>query len=497
MKSYDSSTISQEFLHNLEMWNEQNEYKKIIDAIESLPDSQKTPDLISRMARAYNNLAGPEDRELLKKAVELLDSVEEELAEDHNWNYRKGYALYYLDQELRARYYFEKALELRPGDEDTQEMIRECSRALTLPNSMKPFRVRTEEGWQSFLEGEGRLREMMDGKRQEEVVELCHQLLAPAFQELYFEMGYNGSKYELILSAEGNRARLFKLEYFKNHAPEEIFEKWNIHVGRQPSSGFELRMYGTGISTSDALVWVEDLEDKQVGLTIYCEKLTPLLNENENQAYSLMAILLDQAIGEIGAIRYAGYLELVSRPQEGSAIRLDELGAYIVEKTDPERQNRPISAGELCQWYTAYQHEPSKEKDWGLRDDVFAGSTCCVPIVGSYYRGDDTVMEDFHMDGAVPGFFYYPLEGIPRDLILDLRDLIEQGIKREAGDSVTFLGGATGTVYGYLDFIAWDLSEVLDAAVKVFRREQVREAYFHSFRRAVGSVCLKREEEMV
>ncbi len=494
MKSLDNN-ISQELLHNLETWHQEDEYQKIIDAIEALPDSEQTPDLVSQLARAYNNLAGPEDRHLLKKAVELLDSVEEELAEDHNWNFRKGYALYYLDRELSARHYFEKALELRPGDQDTQELIRNCSRVLTLPNSMKPFRKRTEEGWQSFLEGEARLREMIDAKQQEEVVELCHQLLEPAFQELYFEMGYNGSKYELILSAEGDRARLFKLVYFKNHAPEEIFENWNIHVGRQPSQGFELCMYDQSISTSDALVWVEALEDKQVGLTIYCEKLTSLLEENENQAYSLMAILLDQAIGEIGAIRYVGYLELVSRPQEGENICLDELDSYIGKEIDPERQNRPITADELCQWYTAYQQEPSKEEDWELRDDVFAGSTCCVPLVGRFLRGEDTVMEDFHMDGAVPGFFYYPLEGIPRDQILDLRDLIEQGIEREAGDAVTFLGGATGTVYGYLDFIGWDLSEVLDAAVKIFRGEQVEEAFFHTFRRNVGSVCLKRGEQ--
>ena len=59
--------------------------------------------------------------------------MEEEYAGEHNWNYRMGYALYYLDQESRAKYYFEKALEYRPGDEDTLEMISLCQKSLRFP----------------------------------------------------------------------------------------------------------------------------------------------------------------------------------------------------------------------------------------------------------------------------------------------------------------------------------------------------------------------------
>ena len=76
------------------------------------------------------------------------------------------------------------------------------------------------------------------------------------------------------------------------------------------------------------------------------------------------------------------------------------------------------------------------------------------------FPGDDRIMEEFHQDGAVPGFFYYPLEGIERGTILDMRDSLEKDISDRAGDAVTFTGGATGTDYGYLDFAAWDLDQV-------------------------------------
>ena len=46
---------------------------------------------------------------------------------EYSWNFRMGYAHYYLDQEEQALGYFQKALELHPGDGpqyNTEEEIR-------------------------------------------------------------------------------------------------------------------------------------------------------------------------------------------------------------------------------------------------------------------------------------------------------------------------------------------------------------------------------------
>ena len=59
--------------------------------------------------------------------------------------------------------------------------------------------------------------------------------LNQAFDEISFEMGFNGEKYELILTPEGDKVKLFELVYFQKHAPKEVLEHWNILVGRQPS----------------------------------------------------------------------------------------------------------------------------------------------------------------------------------------------------------------------------------------------------------------------
>ncbi len=73
-----------------------------------------------------------------------------------------GYSYYYLDQEGRALRYFEKALEARPDDADTKELIDSCKKGIALPQFSECFRERTEDWWETFAEMEGALRQMME-----------------------------------------------------------------------------------------------------------------------------------------------------------------------------------------------------------------------------------------------------------------------------------------------------------------------------------------------
>lgn len=496
----------------LEQWNEEDKYQEIIDAIEALPEGELNFTLISALARAYNNLAmdlmPPADRPLYRRALDLLlpleDRLEEAVKQDpdaaHTWNFRVAYAYFYLDQESLALPYFEKALEGRPGDEDTLEMIDRCHRNLALPLGMKSFRARTEEAWNDFLEGEKELRDLMDREDREAVgeklVNLCSELLAPAFSSPAFELGHNGEKYELILVPEGDRTRLFQLAYFQKHAPRELLAKWNILVGRTRSRGFGLRMSGQDITQADVQVWAEKTPDNGVGLRLYCEKLAPLWREDQNRVYSIIYILLDQSLGELAAMRYVDYLDILDAPAEGTAMTLDQLADFVAAEVDPEgwpQANDPELAGER---YTAYGGKPSEAEDWPLRADVYVGVTCCVPLLNGYFQRDDRCMDQLHRDGVVPGFFYYPLDGVDKKDILDLRDQLEKAIEARCGEGVvTFTGGATGTTLGYLDFIAWDLKTLLDSAVEVFAGAPVAWAAFHTFRLSADGIGLKQEKE--
>ena len=60
-------------LDQCKIWNENDEYQKIIEALEAVPAQERTPEMDSELARAYNNQAAPGDRELFRKAIALLN----------------------------------------------------------------------------------------------------------------------------------------------------------------------------------------------------------------------------------------------------------------------------------------------------------------------------------------------------------------------------------------------------------------------------------------
>ena len=94
------------------------------------------------------------------------------------------------------------------------------------------------------------------------------------FDEISFEMGFNGEKHELILTPEGDKVKLFELIYFQKHAPKEVLEHWNILVGRQPVQNIGLRTNdGWEISGDDVQIWLEEQGENSFAISAYCEKL--------------------------------------------------------------------------------------------------------------------------------------------------------------------------------------------------------------------------------
>ena len=490
-----------DILEQCQKWHEQGKHQKIIDALEAIPAEERTPEMDSELARAYNNLATPEDRELYQKALSLLKPHADYFAEDHCWNFRMGYSYYFLDQEGRALPYFRKALEKLPGDEDTQELIDDCERRITLPQFTACFRERTENWWETFAEMEGSLRQMMDDDKDHtrgaELVAQMEETLNLVFDEISFEMGFNGEKHELILTPEGDKVKLFELIYFQKHAPKEVLEHWNILVGRQPSPNTGLRTEdGWDISGEDVQIWLEEQGENSFAISAYCEKLLPMLREAEGRVWWMLTTLTDQVLGEISHMWYIDDFDVLEEPKAEPSFPLSQLPDQLKEKganltTDPEA---------YLDSYLGYEMEPNKDPDADWRLDVMAGSTCCVPLINGYLNADNDFMDDLHADGAVAGFFCYPLDTLQEeegtDKIFDFRDKLEEVFTTGDGPEVlTLTGGATGLFCGYVDFIAWDIRAVLQKAKEFFEGTDIPWASFHTFRREAGTVNLKTPPE--
>ena len=500
-----------DILEQCQKWHEEDKHQKIVDALEAIPAEGRTPEMDMELARAYNNLADPsepEGRKLLHRALELMQSHEEELGDTYSWNFRMGYAYYYLDQEGRALRYFEKALELHPGDDpklntrqDMEELIDSCKKSISLPQFSECFREQTEDWWETFAEMEAELRQMMDEDKDHtrgaELVAQMEGALNQAFDEISFEMGFNGEKHELILTPEGDKVKLFELIYFQKHAPKEVLEHWNILVGRQPLQNIGLRTEdGWDISGEDVQIWLEEQGENSFAISAYCEKLLPMLREEEGRAWWMLTTLTDQMLGEIPHMRYIGSFDVLEKPKAEPSFLLSQLPDMLKEKgvnlsTDPEA---------YLDSYLGYKIEPNKDPDADWRLDVMVGSTNCVPLINGYLNADNDFMDDLHADGAVAGFFCYPLDTLREEegteKIFDFRDKLEEVFTTGDGPEIlTLTGGATGLFCGYVDFIAWDIEAALQMAKEFFECSDIPWASFHTFRREAGSVPLKQQDD--
>ena len=507
----DEEDPDMDILKQCQKWHENDEHHKIIDTLDAIPSEEHTPEIDMELARAYNNLADPnepEGRKLLHRALELMKSHEEELGETYSWNFRMGYAYYYLDQEGRALRYFEKALELHPGDDpklntrqDIEDLIDWCRKGISLPQFSECFRARTENWWETFAEMEAELRQMMDNDKDHtrgaELVAQMEETLNLIFDEISFEMGFNGEKYELILTPEGDKVKLFELVYFQKHAPKEVLEHWKILVGRQPLQNSGLRTEdGWEISGEDVQIWLEEQGENSFAIFAYCEKLLPMLREAEGRAWWMLTTLTDQVLGEISHMWYIDDFNVLEEPKAEPSFLLSQLPDMLKEKgatlsTDPNA---------YLESYLGYEMKPNEDPEADWRLDVMAGSTNCVPLINGYLNVDNDFMDNLHADGAVAGFFCYPLDTLREkegtEKIFDFRDKLEEVFTTGDGPEVlTLTGGATGLYCGYVDFIAWDIRAALDKAKTFFEDSDIPWASFHTFRREAGTVSLKTPPE--
>lgn len=499
-------------LRKIEELNETESAREIVKFIESLSNEEKTPVVLCELAKAYNNLAvfeNPDnmDTELLKKSISIMESIENRLPEnDHLLNYRMGYALFYLDRFGAALERFQTALVERPDDEDTKEFIEMCLNKLTLPVYDKNFSQRVEDGWKKFAAGEEKLRQLISEKADSnKITDYCDELLSETFTDCCFELGFNGEKYDLILSPEKDKYMLYLFDKFKKHAPESVKEHWNIILGRQPADEkFELGFDEMKFSLSDVTVRIEQ-EDGNCTVIGYGEKLSQLIGEDRNKALWCFDLLLDMALGEIVNMRYVNSIDLMDKPfNSDDAVPLTKLRDIMKERFG-ENEDWD-SAESFLDTIMVYELKPREfaEGEYPTpRLDAFYFFSSVPSFMFEYMDNEHYMINKANNDGVAAGFIFFPVHVFEDDentkrgkKIIDFREKLQNYIEDKAGDSCVFIGGAAGLGNCYLDFLAWDIREVLDAAVDFFAAQNtVPWAFYQSYRTDIQVMSLMGKEE--
>ncbi len=92
----------------IDQWTDQDEYDKIITAINALSDKERDFEAISELGRALNNMGD------FQGGLDTLMSIEEEGKNNYMWYYRVSYAYVGLERPDEALHAAAKATELNP-----------------------------------------------------------------------------------------------------------------------------------------------------------------------------------------------------------------------------------------------------------------------------------------------------------------------------------------------------------------------------------------------
>ena len=113
-------------------------------------------------------------------------------------------------------------------------------------------------------------------------------------------------------------------------------------MGRQPIRNIGLRTDdGWDISGEDVQIWLEKQGENSFSISAYCEKLLPMLREEEGRVWWMLTTLTDQVLGEIPHMRYIDSFDVLEEPKAEPSILMSQLPDALKERglelsTDPE-----------------------------------------------------------------------------------------------------------------------------------------------------------------
>ena len=502
-----ADTTSPELTARIAELNEASEYDEIIRLIESTPGYENDPVLVGELARAYNNAAEAGDTAPLEKAIALLDTVDEKDRENHYWHYRRAYALFYLDRVIESLPHWEKALEYRPGDEDTLDFIRMSKNELVAEQFFHPFRERVETIAEEFAKIETELYDtaVLGELGRETALARIRALFAPvANSKWLFELseekseGQGGKpRMKLTLSPCGWFMTAFPMRECLKCLAAKVNARWSFVLGIEPLHDPESLMRlvrDAGKRTlhgSDLRVVPQRLEDGTWRLGFFGDDLLGVTEEEAPELFEALEWFVRKSVGEAAQIRWFSLMNLYRRTPDETGVPYAEFADFLRECV-PEAQT--FSMEDLLSQETVVDRRPDREPDCDVLLDAFHFETGCAPLHNGYGAADRDNMIELERQGITAGVFMIRLVPDASEKEKAAARAALEAHLREAlpGESVLVTGRGSALRYEYVECFAWESGPVVAAAHDHVQSDpRIAWAAFHSFLREAGTLILK------
>ena len=455
------------------------------------------PALTHELARAYNNAAKMHGPELLR-AIRLLESVRERYEDTHKWQFRMGYALFYLEREEEALPYFARAEAKLKGDQDSLEFMRLCRFQMAYPRFMKPLRERIGEFWETFAQKSAALLgRLADPDRCMEAVHEIEEDLRKAVPDARVLLLSRSATASNTSSSPPTGTGSGPIFFVRPCAacPKASEPPGAAALGRPRGPAHEhFVINGMELNAENVYLWEEKSEDgTDDRLIAYHEAFETLEEPEFADAFACVHALLDNAIGEAVRMKHYYNLRLTRKPESGVGFSVLEFPGYLRE-TDPMRLVTTMD--DYLDEVNRYDWDGSDEKDCDYLIDATHGELSCPALVLAYFNNEPALMRILSQAGATAGALYLDTADHSPEERMKLRDALRAELREKVPESYESVGIVDGKRYAYDVFLAWDLPAVLSAASDFAEsRDAVLELGFHSLWREAGGLSVKKPEE--
>ena len=476
--------------------NKEDGYDESIQILENISDAERHPLLTLELARALNNASSSKAKEF-QRSVELLKLVKEYFENKFEWQFHMGYALFSLNRYDEALPYLERAEALRKGHIDTLEMMRTCRRNMCYPIFAQPFYQKVSSFWQLFEQkADNWQKRLANTDEFTKVIDEIKQLVENVLPETSVALAVKEAYVEVNLSSDGNCLRLYLLRAMVRAMPKELKDSWKLTLCRpaMPSCAeLVLKMGLREYAAKDLIIFENFDDDGDLCLTIYTKHFETLQEEEVQDAFYAVNLLLDHALGEVAHMKHFYKIKISKTPESGVGFSLPEYVRYLHKKT-PQKFEDTVDD---------YLDDPIEinlnlktDGDCDYLLDVKHGLASYIGLISSYFRNEPEEVRYLHQLGVTAGMIFVDSqdhnENSRAKILEELRDLLRD----KANQVYESFGQIYGHNYAYDLFFAWDLPEVIDLVNEFAEsNDKAFEIGFHSFFREAAALIIKQPED--
>lgn len=330
------------------------------------------------------------------------------------------------------------------------------------------FKVRVDRFWEWYGSVGERFHRMIREKRSDELPGEVSPKVSEVIKGFAWVFGPGeGGGHSFTLSGEGNLHQQLLAAYWTSRAPK--LAGWTFYGARQPSQNVgDICLKVGGDDFEAKAVWLTpavNTETEHIDITVW-HPLFPKLDERAR--WTIVFLLLDEALGEIGTQNWIGHIDLNDQKLSG-AIPLGELRAF----TERVRADHAWKKGEPGERWTVYRpnHDPTEKP----RGDIFVGSTSVMRLISEFMEADGQMKDTLAGTGADYVYITFDVRFLPKGREADGRGEIEDALSAalEPAGSGRHIGGAMGRHFAYIDLLLFDGANSIALVLETLRRQRL------------------------